>query len=163
MLLLCPLRRTSRNFFMCIILHLMAGFGLYMLWYVHLHWPVPLSLPQVQSQCFNRTYGNVSVGVTSLNCHKIHTLYPPWAFTNPKTSQVGLETFEYCSYGRRWKCDTFDTFDPFPDVYWVFSSPWCNLPTNWTGLCIRFVLAFSRSVYLKAAGKTVCWRSRWDR
>lgn len=141
-LLLCPLCRASRNFFMYIILHLMAWFGLYMFRYVHPHWPVHLSLPQVQSQCFNQTYGNVSVGVTSLNC-----LYPPWAFTNPKSSRVGLQTIEVCSHGRRWKCDTFDTgINPFPDVYWVLSTPQPNLGCNWTAVHAIAVLA--QQVYI---------------
>lgn len=43
---------------------------------------------------FNLTYGTVNVGVTSLKCHKIFTLYPPKLITNPQSSQVGSELTE---------------------------------------------------------------------
>lgn len=105
---------------------------------------------------FNLTYGTVNVGVTSLKCHKIFTLYPPKLITNPQSSQVGseltedessqvgLQTTEDGSYGRCWKRDGFRWMHS--SFSWVCDSTRHDFPANWKGVWAIEVLA--QEVYI---------------
>ena len=101
-----------------------------------------LIAPNATFTCFNRTYGSISVGATSVPCHKIHTLYRPRSTSNPQSSQVGREIIEDGSFGRRWKRDAFDAgIDPYPDLYWICDGIRRSLPGDWCGLCAIALLA----------------------
>ncbi|XP_053300619.1 uncharacterized protein LOC128459776 [Pleuronectes platessa] len=101
-----------------------------------------LIAPNATFTCFNRTYGSMSVGATSVPCHIIHTLYRPRSASNPQSSKVGLEIEEDGSFGRRWKRDAFDAgIDPYPDLYWICDDIRRSLPGNWNGLCVIAMLA----------------------
>ncbi|KAK2811282.1 hypothetical protein Q5P01_000256 [Channa striata] len=92
--------------------------------------------------CFNRTYGNVSVGITPLNCTKTHTLYPPLKPGHSQSSEVAKGTIQDGVYGRRYKRDAFDAgMNAMPDVYWMCGKPTRTLPANWTGVCALVMLA----------------------